>query len=119
MPTSQIDPLAVFASAFAVSAFAGLAALLRSGRRVGIYSIASDMLNTGCLGLAISLIWYARFKSSDDAVYCMIGICLLAGLSGSRAINIIAQYCKRGGIVFEIRPPTDPDELPEDPVSKE
>lgn len=115
MPTSQIDPLAVFASAFAVSAFAGLAALLRSGKRVTTLRVLSDMSNTGCLGLAISLIWYSRFKASDDAVYCMIGICVLAGLSGSRAIDIIAQYCKRGGLSINIKPLKDED-LPEEPV---
>lgn len=117
MPTTQLDPLFVFASAFAVSAFAGLAALLRSGKRVGFLSVLSSMLNTGFAGLAFSLIWYVKFKGSDDTLYCLIGICVLVGLGGTPALDLVLQLCKRGGFSVTFKP--NDEGLPDEPVKKE
>jgi hypothetical protein len=74
------NPFGVFASAFLVSAFAGLAALLRSDSKINVKSIFSALLNSGCLGLAISLCWYSKFS---DNIFSLVGICLLAGLGGN------------------------------------
>lgn len=116
MPGQPFDPLHVFAAAFAVSSFAGLAALLRSGKPLTVMVVASAMLNTGLLGLAISLIWFTRFKSSEDAIYAMIGICVLAGLAGTSALDLLLQLCKRGGLAITIKP--NDEGLPEDHLGR-
>jgi predicted membrane protein len=114
MPT-QLDPLRIFASAFAVSSFAGLAALLRSGKSVSILSVCSAMLNTGMVGLAIALLWYTKFKGSEENIYFMIGLCVLAGLGGTTAIDFIVAMLKRNGLTIIVRAdqsndPPDPEE---------
>jgi hypothetical protein len=73
----RLNPIYVFVSAFGVSSFAGLAALLRGGKQVTIIAVLSAVLNSGLLGLAIALVWYNKFQ---DNVYFLIGI-QIGGLS--------------------------------------
>lgn len=108
----QLDPLRIFASAFAVSSFAGLAALLRSGKSITILAVCSAMLNTGMVGLAIALIWYTKFKGSEENIYFMIGLCVLSGLGGTTAIDFIVMLCKRNGVTITVSANRDND-LPE------
>jgi hypothetical protein len=114
MPADQLDPLRVFISSFGVSSFAGLAALLRSGKTISVLSVFSAMLNTGLVGLAIALIWYHRFRGNDENVYFLIGVCVLAGLGGTTAIDFIVQVCRRGGLQITIAAQDDDKELPEE-----
>lgn len=105
----QLDPLRIFASAFAVSSFAGLAALLRSGKSITCLAVVSAMLNTGMVGLAIALIWYTHFKGSEENIYFMIGLCVLSGLGGTTAIDFIVTLCKRNGVTIIVSANHDSD----------
>lgn len=91
----KLNPLSVFISAFGVSSFAGLAALLRAGKQVNWVSVASAILNSGLLGLAIALLWYTKFQ---DNIYFLIGICVLAGLGGATMVDFVIQAVKSGGV---------------------
>lgn len=95
----RISPLNVLISAFGVSSFAGLAALLRAGKKVNVGAVVSAMLNSGMMGLAIASLWYTKFQ---DNIYFLIGICILAGLGGATlvefAIQFFIQALKSGGV---------------------
>lgn len=93
----KLSPLLVFASAFGVSSFAGLAALLRAGKKVEPIAVVSAILNSGMLGLAIALVWYTKFQ---DNIYFLIGICVLAGLGGATLVDFVVAAFKSGGISF-------------------
>jgi uncharacterized membrane-anchored protein len=95
MSSSPMSPIWVFISAFGVSSFAGLAALLRAGKEVNWISVASSVLNSGLFGLAIALLWYVKFQ---DNIYFLIGICILAGLGGATLVDFFIQAFKQGGI---------------------
>lgn len=75
-------PIWVFISAFGVSAFAGVATYLRFSRKMTWVGALTAILNAGCTGLAVSLIWYQHFRKSEN-VYGLIGFCVLAGMGGS------------------------------------
>jgi hypothetical protein len=112
MPGQPYNPLHIFAAAFSVACFAGLAALLRSHKHLDRLTVFSAMLNSGLLGLAISLIWYTNFKHSEDEIYIMIGICVLAGLAGTTTLDFILQLCKRGGLAITIKANDEDKDLP-------
>ena len=90
-------PLWVFLSAFGVSAFAGLATYLRFSRKMTRLGLLSALLNAGCLGLAISLMWYQHYRKSEN-VYGLIGICVLAGMGGSTVTDILWSDLSGAGI---------------------
>jgi hypothetical protein len=94
-------PLWVFLSAFGVSAFAGLATYLRFSRKMSRMGLCSAMLNAGCLGLAIALIWYQHYRKSEN-VYGLIGICVLAGMGGSTVTDILWSVLSGAGIKVTI-----------------
>jgi hypothetical protein len=94
-PVDKLNPLYVFLSAFGVSSFAGLAALLRAGKKVDAIAILSAVLNSGMLGLAIALVWYHKFQ---DNIYFLIGVCVLAGLGGATLVDFFVAAFKAGGI---------------------
>ncbi len=81
------NPLWVFVSSFLVSAFAGVAALLRSGVSLTRLRVLSAVLNSGLVGLAISLMWYAHMK---DNVYFLVGVSAVAGLGGMTTVDFVA-----------------------------
>lgn len=91
----NLNPIYVFASAFGVSSFAGLAALLRGGSQVNGIAVLSAVLNSGLLGLSIALVWYHKFQ---DNIYFLIGICVLAGLGGATMVEFIVAAFKSGGL---------------------
>jgi hypothetical protein len=93
--------LSVFASAFGVSAFAGLATLLRFAKRLSWLSIISAMLNAGFLGLAIALIWYQNYLKSEN-VAGLLGICVLAGMGGSTLSDLLISLLAGAGISIKI-----------------
>ena len=94
-------PIWVFLSAFGVSAFAGLATYLRFSRKMTWIGLLSALLNAGCLGLAISLMWYQHYRKSEN-VYGLIGICVLAGMGGSTVSDILWSVLSGAGIKVTI-----------------
>lgn len=105
-----IVSLSVFASAFGVSAFAGLATLLRFSRKLSKLAVISAMLNSGFMGLAISLIWYQNYKENAN-VHGLIGICVLAGMGGSTITDVLISVLSGAGIKVVINHERDRDEL--------
>jgi hypothetical protein len=101
MRDDYLHALSVFASAFGVSAFAGLATLLRFARKVSKLAIVSAMLNAGFMGLAIALIWYQNYRASEN-VYGLIGICVLAGMGGSTLTDLAISLLSGAGIKVTI-----------------
>lgn len=95
----DLAPLWVFASAFFVSALAGLAAVLRSTAQLTTLGVTSNVLNSGLMGLGISLLWYTKFK---DNVYLLIGICVLSGLGGVTTVEFIVAAIRKGGLTIKI-----------------
>lgn len=96
-----VHPIWVFLSAFGVSAFAGLATYLRFSRKMSGMSLFSAMLNAGCLGLAISLLWYQHYRNSEN-VYGLIGICVLAGMGGSTVTDLAWSILSGAGLKVTI-----------------
>ncbi len=92
----------VFASAFLVSAFAGLAALLRSGHKLCVVKIVSSLLNSGLLGLGISLLWYTKFQ---DNLYFLVGMCVLAGLGGMTTVDFVVMLYRKSGLSIKFSNP--------------
>ena len=97
MVDEYFHSLAVFASAFGVSAFAGLATLLRFARKFSHVSVISAMLNAGFLGLAIALMWYQNYRKAEN-VYGLLGICVLAGMGGSTLTDLLISLLAGAGI---------------------
>lgn len=94
-------PIWVFLSAFGVSSFAGLATYLRFSRKMTLLGLLSAILNAGCMGLAISLIWYQHYRKTEN-VYGLIGICVLAGMGGSTITDIFWSVLSGAGIKVTI-----------------
>jgi hypothetical protein len=101
MFADMAHPIWVFLSAFGVSAFAGMATYLRFSRKISRLGLTSAMLNAGCLGLAISLIWYQHYRKSEN-VYGLIGICVMAGMGGSTVTDILWSILSGAGIKVTI-----------------
>ena len=101
--------ISVFIAAFGVSAFAGLATLLRFGRKLSKLAVVSAMLNSGFLGLAISLIWYQNYREAAN-IHGLIGICVLAGMGGSTLTDILISLLAGAGIKVIISHERDRDE---------
>jgi hypothetical protein len=88
------SPAGVFISAFAASTLAGVAAFLRSDKPINWKSITTAGLNSGLLGLAISLLWYKKFQGD---IYFLVGICVLTGLTGAAGLDFVLTAFQRGG----------------------
>jgi hypothetical protein len=101
MGGEQLDQLyhalSVFASAFFVSAFAGLATLLRFAKKLSKLAVVSALLNSGFLGLAIALLWYQNYRKEEN-VYSLIGFCVLAGMGGSSLTDLVFSLLAGAGI---------------------
>jgi hypothetical protein len=114
MGDEYLHSLTVFASAFGVSAFAGLATLLRFSRRqVSKISVFSAMLNAGFLGLAIALIWYQNYRKAEN-IHGLIGICVLAGMGGSTLTDLLISLLAGAGIRVIITHERDDHRRPDD-----
>lgn len=108
--------LSVFASAFSVSACAGLATLLRFAKKVSKLSLAGSILNSGLLGLAISLIWYQNYREEQN-VYSLVGFCVLAGMGGSSVTDLVCSVLSGAGVKVLITRESSPDEEQENDSS--
>lgn len=105
-----IASLSVFAASFGVSAFAGLATLLRFSRKLSKLAVTSAMLNSGFMGLAIALIWYQNYREAAN-IHGLIGICVLAGMGGSTLTDVLISFLSGAGIKIVINHERDRDEL--------
>lgn len=95
------DAIWVFVASFGVAACAGLAALLRTNAEITWKSAVSAVLNSGILGLGISLLWYTKYQ---DNIYFLVGICVIAGLGGATTIDFILDAVKKGGFSIKMGP---------------
>lgn len=103
MGDDRFHALQVFLSCFSISSLGGLAALLRSGKKITVRAILSSMLYSGLVGLVIGLVWY-RFLSGDENIYFLIGVSGLAGLGGATVLDFVVQVITKGGLNITIRP---------------
>ncbi len=94
-----LEGIFVFVAAFLVSAFAGLAALLRSPSPLTIRSAVTSFLNCGSMGLAVSLVWYSQFK---DNPYVLVGMCGMAGLGGLATVEWLVESLKKFGLLGKV-----------------
>lgn len=90
----QYDLMRLFGTTSALSSFAGLAELLRSGRPLTTRAVISAMLNSGLIGLAIGLTWYHKYLGEGN-IYFLIGVCVLAGLGGATFVDFASTMFKR------------------------
>jgi len=109
MADDYVVSLSIFAGAFGVAAFAGLATLLRFARKLSKLAVVSAMLNAGFLGLAIALLWYQNYKDAEN-IYGLIGICVLAGMGGSTLTDVLISVLSGAGIKVTITHERDRDE---------
>ncbi len=86
-------PIEAFASVFGISSFAGLAALLRSGKQLTWRAVASAMLNSGLLGLGIAMLWFKYYDGAQN-IWFLFGVSLLAGLGGTVMVDFVLQLFK-------------------------
>lgn len=93
------SPVGVFAAASLSSGTAGIAAYLRSGKPVSWLAIITAGLNSGLLGLAISLLWYRQFA---DNIYSLLGICVVTGLTGAAGLDLLLTIIAKGGLTVNI-----------------
>jgi len=89
----QYSAIAIFVAAFFVSGLSGIASLLRSGKEVKKITIITASLNSGLLGLAISLLWYQKFQEN---IYELMGICVMSGLGGAASLDFILNFLQKG-----------------------
>lgn len=110
MPEELFTSLSIFASAFGVAAFAGLATLLRFAQKLSKLAVVSAMLNAGFLGLAIALLWYRNAEN----VYSLLGFCVLAGMGGSTLTDILISVLSGAGIKIIVHHERDRDATHDD-----
>lgn len=108
MLEDYLTSLSIFLGAFGVSAFAGLATLLRFAKKLSKLAVVSAMLNAGFLGLAIALIWYRNYRDANN-VHGLIGICVLAGMGGSTITDILISLLSGAGIKIIVTHERDAD----------
>jgi hypothetical protein len=83
----HVSPIRTFIAAFGLSSFAGVAAHLREGKPSTVLSGLVAGANSGCLGLALAMLWFEKFQ---DNIYFLIAICILAGLAGRPMVDAVA-----------------------------
>lgn len=88
---SQILPY--IAAVFFASSLAGLAALLRSGRKLGWRPVVSSLLNSGILGAGVFLVWWNL--GGDENLVLAAGVCALAGLGGTNTVEFVAELVRQ------------------------
>lgn len=108
MTDDHIMSVSIFASAFGISAFAGLATLLRFAKKLSKLAVVSAMLNAGFLGLSIALLWYQNYQEAKN-IPGLIGVCVLAGMGGSTLTDILISILAGAGIKVIITHERDRD----------
>ncbi len=80
--SGTMTPTEIFISCFAIAAFGGLAALLKSDRALTFRNVAGQVLYCGMTGLVIGLGWY-HYIGPDNQVFFIIAAAGLAGLGNA------------------------------------
>ena len=93
------NEILIFITCFVISATSGIAASLRSGKAITKLSVITAGLNSGLLGLSISLLWYKKFQ---DNLYTLIGICVISGLTGAAGFDAILTSIQRGAFKINL-----------------
>ena len=106
MDGSTISPFGVFAAALAASATAGIAAYLRSNKPVTKLALITAALNSGLLGLAISLLLIDKMKGTP---FFLIGVCVITGLSGAAGLDLVLTAIQKGGFQIKFGTKEDAD----------
>jgi hypothetical protein len=96
---SSYSLVAIFALAFFTSMLSGIAAFLRSKQPATPIAIITAGMNSGFLGLGISLSFYSKFK---DNITVLLGFCVLTGLSGASGLDFILTTFQKGGIKISL-----------------
>lgn len=97
----QYDPLRVMLSAFALAAVGGLAALLRSPKKLTRKGVAAAILYSGMTGITIALIWYNKYREEGN-IYFLLGVSAAGGLGGVSIFNLWRQVQENGGFSLSI-----------------
>ena len=105
MTEPDLSPLLVFVLAFALSACAGLAALLKFGKQPTGYGILSAMLYSGMSGLGVAMVWYTTVDG-NKGVYVMLGGCIGVGLTGAKVSDVLLNVFA-GKIKVSLTPPDE------------
>lgn len=91
------NELVIFLLSSILSVLAGFAYIYRTKETAKLRDFLSVGLNTGLCGLAISMIWYYKFK---DQIYILIGFCILVGLMGPIGVEWVLNKFKSGGLTI-------------------
>ena len=91
-----MTPLQVLLSAFGISSFAGIAALLRSNQPLTARAILSAATYSGAMGFIIGSLWMKQYGIGDP--YFLFGVAGLAGIGGVTAIDLVIIAAKKSGI---------------------
>jgi phosphatidylglycerophosphate synthase len=87
-----VSQAVILCGAFAVAAFAGLAAYLRTAKAPSWMGVASAISNGGCIGIAVCGFCYWKWES--PSVPIVLGACSLIGLGGIEMVNYIMSLVK-------------------------
>lgn len=95
-----MSPLAVLGSAFAISAFCGLASLLQSKKALTVRAVLSSFMYSGATGLIVGLLWFNEYGA--DNPYFMLGVAGLAGIGGVSLVDVAIATFKKSGLSIKI-----------------
>jgi len=98
----RFEPLWVLLSAFAISSFGGIAAVMRSKEPLLMRRVIGAGMYSGAIGLIVCLLWYNFFDGKDN-IYFLLGISGLAGIGGANVLDIL-KLIWQGKLVISIKP---------------
>lgn len=110
----KLEPLQVFLSAFALSSFGGLAALLRGNQPLSVRLVVAAIAYSGLAGLTIALLWYNYFSDQGN-IYFLLGVSALAGVGGTTVIDFMVQALLKmmsGGLNISLGQPQNNNPRP-------
>lgn len=92
MGQKHLDPLAVLAASFVISAFAGLFAYLRTvnGSRPNIWQAMAAFGNGGCAGISVCGFIYWQSHEEPNMLF-IFGAASAIGLAGAEGIQAIGK----------------------------
>ena len=82
----------LFATAFALAAVGGAFHHMYVLKRRKVAEVAIATGYSGCVGLAMSLIWH-RWLANEPAT--LLGICLLSGLAGIVGVSRLLMFIRK------------------------
>lgn len=99
-----MSPIYVFLFASLASGCAGVAAYMKNNPEVKWAAMFTAFMNSGLLGLAMSLVWYKNFQ---DNIYSLIGLCVLIGLLGAAGQEFVMSLILKSGLTINFSPKLD------------